>query len=283
MDDRSYSSMPYVFVRQLLTLSRSPGESNRVLCVYRVIPSSDTIFQFEYPIKTFRGVVIACDGAHLVAVGVNRKGHETLLVYTKETGTLLSESRPKFTSIKGFHRIVAMPRHANRVALMGEDRGHVYDWKKRSFVKSLSRWNGTFTRDGRCGLYSPSRGGLEMLDLKTGSRLLTLIPRVAEGVFSTRSIFTANDQHIVYYHSGRRSVRVFRVTDGVQIADYKSHAEITALASSEDGLSVILGGIDGSLVILAVADPTMEINRKFLESMHGEPPVSPSPSVEEFL
>lgn len=189
----------------------------------------------------------------------------------RNTGSVQSQSRPKFSGIKGFHRIVAMPKHPHRVALMGEDRGHLYDWRKKSFVRSISRWNGTFTKDGRFGLYSPTRGGLEMLDLKTGAKVLTLIPRVAEGVFATKSMFTSNDAHVVYYHSRRRSVRVFRVVDGVQVADFKSHAEVNALASTEDGLAVILGGIDGSLVILAVADPTMAANRRFLESMHGDP------------
>jgi len=90
-----------------------------------------------------------------------------------------------------------------------------------AFVRSVYRWNGVCSANGKFGLYAPDRGGLELLDLKTGLTVHCLIPRVAEGVFSTISLFTGSDQHVVYYHSGRRSIRVFRVSDGRQIADYK--------------------------------------------------------------
>jgi NACHT domain- and WD repeat-containing protein len=90
-----------------------------------------------------------------------------------------------------------------------------------TFVRAIHRWNGVCSANGQLGLYAPDRGGLEVLDLKTGNTVHCLIPRIAEGVFSTISLFTGNDMHVVYYHSGRRSIRVFRVTDGKQIADYK--------------------------------------------------------------
>lgn len=88
-------------------------------------------------------------------------------------------------------------------------------------MRSIARWNGVHSANGRYGLYAPDRGGLELLDLKTAATVQCLIPRIAEGVFSTISLFTGNDTHVVYYHSGRRSIRVFRVSDGKQIADYK--------------------------------------------------------------
>ena len=72
-------------------------------------------------------------------------------------------------------------------------------------------------RSGRLGLYAPERGGLELLDLRSGATLQTLIGRVAEGVFSTTALFTHDDRHVAYYHAGRKSVRVFRVADGTQV------------------------------------------------------------------
>lgn len=90
-----------------------------------------------------------------------------------------------------------------------------------AFVRSINRWNGVCSANGQLGLYAPDRGGLEVLDLKTGMTVHCLIPRIAEGVFSTISLFTGDDNYVVYYHSGRRSIRVFRVIDGKQIADYK--------------------------------------------------------------
>jgi len=50
--------------------------------------------------------------------------------------------------------------------------------------------------------------------MTSGHVVRTLIGKVAEGVFTTQTMFTANDKHIVHFHSGRSSVRVFRVDDG---------------------------------------------------------------------
>ena len=83
------------------------------------------------------------------------------------------------------------------------------------------RWNGVCSADGRYGLCAPDRGGLELLDLKTGLTAKCFIPRVAEGVFNSICLFTGNDRHVVYFHSRHLSLRVFRVADGTQIAEYK--------------------------------------------------------------
>lgn len=83
------------------------------------------------------------------------------------------------------------------------------------------RWNGVYSTDGELGLCAPERGGLELLDLKTGIAVHCLIPRVAEGVFSSISLFANNDKHVIYYHSRHLSIRVFRISDGKQIAEYK--------------------------------------------------------------
>lgn len=66
------------------------------------------------------------------------------------------------------------------------------------------------SRDGRYGLYAPARGGLELLELRHGTSVRTLIPRVAEGVFSVICLFTRTDEYVLYYHGGRKTIRVFR-------------------------------------------------------------------------
>ena len=66
------------------------------------------------------------------------------------------------------------------------------------------------TSDGRYGLYAPARGGLELLELKNGTSVKTLIPRIAEGVFSVICLFTKTNDYVLYYHGGRKTVRVFR-------------------------------------------------------------------------
>lgn len=221
------------------------------------------------------------DGLSLVIVGLSSKGNESLLFHRLDSGSFQFSSRLKLHHDDGgggggpFHQIVPLPTHVpNRVALIDSDRGSVWDCRKKSLVKILSRWSGIHTRDGRLGLCAPNRGGLELVDLKTGAVVFTLIPRVAEGVFGVRTLFSANDSHVIYYHSGKRSIRVFRVADGRQIADYKTHAEITDIASAHDGRSLVLGAVDGSVIVLSLADSEMNDYVKFLTTMHDREPVS---------
>lgn len=54
------------------------------------------------------------------------------------------------------------------------------------------------------------RGGLELLELKKGQTVRTFIPKVAEGVFTIICMFNKTDEYVLYYHSGRKTLRIFR-------------------------------------------------------------------------
>jgi len=84
----------------------------------------------------------------------------------------------------------------------------------------VTLWTGQCTSDGRLGLYVSARGGLELIDMSSGHVVRTLIGRVAEGVFTTQTMFTSNNTHVVHFHSGRSSVRVFRVADGKLVRNH---------------------------------------------------------------
>jgi hypothetical protein len=49
----------------------------------------------------------------------------------------------------------------------------------------------------------------------------TLIPKIAEGIFNVICKFNETNEYVLYYHSGRKTLRVFRVSDGVMIANYR--------------------------------------------------------------
>jgi hypothetical protein len=38
----------------------------------------------------------------------------------------------------------------------------------------------------------------------------TFIPKVAEGVFTVICMFNQTDEYVLYYHSGKKTLRVFR-------------------------------------------------------------------------
>jgi hypothetical protein len=63
---------------------------------------------------------------------------------------------------------------------------------------------------------------LDILDLRHGTVMRTLIPKIAEGIFNVICKFNETNEYVLYYHSGRKTLRVFRVSDGVMIANYRS-------------------------------------------------------------
>lgn len=130
--------------------------------------------------------------------------------------------------------------------------------RDKKYVRSIKNWNGRFTRDDKYGLYAPTRGGLELLDLKNGARVKVFIPKVAEGVFDVDTLITGNDMHIIYYHTGKRTIRVYRISDGKKLADYKSTAKIKTMLCAQDNRSIIFGCEDGTVNMLLIADPEDE-------------------------
>lgn len=46
--------------------------------------------------------------------------------------------------------------------------------------------------------------------MKRGATVETFIPRVAEGVFTVICMFNRTDEYVLYYHSGKKTIRVFR-------------------------------------------------------------------------
>ena len=41
----------------------------------------------------------------------------------------------------------------------------------------------------------------------------------------------------------------------LQVADYASHAQITRVTTADNGFYVVLGAVDGSVVVLVIVDP----------------------------
>ena len=41
----------------------------------------------------------------------------------------------------------------------------------------------------------------------------------------------------------------------LQVAEYVSHTEISAVAIADNGLQVVIGAVDGTVVMLIIADP----------------------------
>ncbi|XP_057337656.1 uncharacterized protein LOC130675807 [Microplitis mediator] len=81
------------------------------------------------------------------------------------------------------------------------------------------------------------------------------------------SMFNKTDEYVFYYHSGRKTIRDFRSSDCEMIANYRVTAELSAVDSTYDGRSIVLGTVDGCLSVLAIADPQKCDMKHYLEEL----------------
>ena len=65
---------------------------------------------------------------------------------------------------------------------------------------------------------------------------------------------------------------MFRVSDGVMIANYRVPSDLSSLESTTDGMSVVLGMVDGNLTVLTIADPKKENMRGYLKGLPSRNP-----------
>ena len=146
---------------------------------------------------------------------------------------------------------------------------------------------GCCSKDGRYGIFAPSRGGLDLLDLRNGNVVKTLIPKTAEGIFNVICQFNATNEYVLYYHSGRKTLRVFRVSDGILIANYRVPSNLTSIESTTDGYNVALGMVDGNLTVLTIADPKKSFMGEYLKALPSrngfERTITRGPDVDDLI
>lgn len=73
---------------------------------------------------------------------------------------------------------IPLPSKPSQIAVISSEKGSIIDIKLKRNVRSIPKWGGSCTRDGKYGLYAPSRGGLELLELRKGTTVKTFIPKV---------------------------------------------------------------------------------------------------------
>ncbi|XP_052753046.1 NACHT and WD repeat domain-containing protein 2 [Galleria mellonella] len=225
--------------------------------VARTIPDGDKIYTAEYEVRGtgYRAAVVSADEHHIAAPGVDKSSRDCLHIFHARTGARLHRIPIKNTGIKDMQSIQALPHKPLWVAVVGNDKAGILDIKTKRLVRFVPRWNGACTRDGKIGLCAPSRGGLDLIELKRGTSVQQLISRAAEGVFSIITMFSSTDQYVFYYHSGRKTLRVFRTVDGRAIAEYRAPAEVTGVASAHGGTALAIASQDGCLTVLNIVDP----------------------------
>ncbi|KAL6427737.1 hypothetical protein ACFW04_008880 [Cataglyphis niger] len=240
--------------------------------IMRNIPDGKRIFSLEYPVRSntgtpFRQVVITSDNAFLAVPAADKGNRDCVIIYSARTGVVISKIPIKLPGFKDIVCITPMPNKPQWIGIIGSDKGTILDINKKKVIRTIPKWSGNISKDGKYTLYAPSRGGLELIELKKGTSVKTYISKVAEGVFTVISMFNRTDEYVLYYHSGRKTIRVFRSSDCEMIANYRVQAELSAIDSTHDGKSIVLGTVDGCVSVLAIADPKKPEMREYLANV----------------
>lgn len=237
----------------------------------RQIPSGNLHSQFEYPFRMipgvpFRNAVITSDNNHIVVVTIDKTNKDCISVYSM-AGNHIHKIPLRGYNIKEVLNVIQLPHKPTQIGVVGNEKGTIIDIKTKRHIRSILKWNGSCTHDGKFGLFAPNRGGLELLELRKGVTVKTFIPKVAEGVFTVICMFTEGDEYVLYYHSGKKTLRVFRTSNTSMIANYRMQAELTAIKSTTDGKGLVLGTVDGCVSVLSIADSDNEETFKYLADL----------------
>ncbi|KAL7293010.1 hypothetical protein TKK_0013456 [Trichogramma kaykai] len=243
-----------------------------VTVIMRSIPDGAKLFTFEYPVRSntgipFREIVLTSDFLHMVVPAAEKGNKDCIMIYNTKTGGNVSKIPIKIPGFKEIVAVISMPNKPQWIGIIGSDKGSIMDIVKKKVLRSIPKWSGNISGDGKYTLYAPSRGGLELVELKKGETVKTYIPKVAEGVFTIISMFNRTDEYVLYYHSGRKTIRVFRSSDCEMIANYRVQAELSAIDSTYDGKGIVLGTVDGCLSVLVLADPKKPEMKDYLANL----------------
>ena len=220
----------------------------------------------EYPFRKHLNVLWTSDESYVVCCGFEKtKTH--LFVFSFSDGSLVSKILLKYNGLKEITKMVPFHDKPGLIGLIDGEKGNIMDIVNKKFVKSVPFWDGSSTSDGKYGLYAPPSGGMDILDLRSGSVVRTLIPRIAEGIFDVIATFNQTNEYVLYYHSGRKTIRAFRRKDGTQIANYRVSADLKCLETTRDGKSLVLGMGDGAITTLTIADPDKSDTKEYLKSL----------------
>ena len=126
----------------------SKSASNKGSCSCLSLHDCKEIYKFEYNFKRFVPAVLTRDGLFL-AVPASDKSGDVIAVYHAKTGTLLYNLQLKYANYRECRSVVAMHNDPNQVAIIDDDKGNILDLKKKTLVRSVARWNGMATRNGR--------------------------------------------------------------------------------------------------------------------------------------
>ena len=134
--------MLYAQESKSLVVSRIMPESI-AKCIARTVPEGDIIFEFEFPFKQFKHIVLTSDSKFFVCYGFE-KTKDTLFLHSAETTGELYQKFPipRYANFKEATMIVAMPDKPMEIALIDQDKGNIIDVENKKFLRVVPTWGG---------------------------------------------------------------------------------------------------------------------------------------------
>ena len=140
------------------------------------------LFEVEAATRVYRPAVLTNDGLLLVFLGYERN-RDCFFVFQSQTGVLIHKFLARYQGAKDCTNLVPIPGKPTQIALIDQEKGKtffflknrnsngvkisisgaVFDVRTKKLVRTIRRWCGKLTKDGRLGLYAPSRGGLDLV------------------------------------------------------------------------------------------------------------------------
>ena len=114
----------------------------KAICVSRNFPSGDKLFDFEFPYRQFRNVILSSSNHYFVALG-HEKGKDMLFIHNADNGSPLHKFPVKYPHFKDIQMIVPVPDKDCEIALIDQDKGNIVNIKHRKFLRSILHWGGT--------------------------------------------------------------------------------------------------------------------------------------------
>lgn len=204
--------------------------------------------------ESLKSPCVTVDGQFIVLAVIDAEtDKDCVQVFSSASGSFLHRIALPCTSIT--RMMTCCFRGKDSIAgVLTHGIGFIIDAASKRILSKVSRWNESCSGDGKLGLYA-SGSSLEVVELRHGSTVRVLLPKVSEGLVSFITGFTASDEYVYYYHSIKRTIRLFRISDGDMIANYRLSAEARVVRPTPDGSCLVVGSADGSVTVLLIADP----------------------------
>ena len=115
------------------------------IVVSRDFPKGTVHWDFEFPFKDYKDIVITPDTLYMVCYGWDKKGPQ-IFVHAVRNGDLKFQIPVNYEGFKEVLKVVALPDKPTVIALIDVDKGNLIDILQEKYLKSIPAWDGTCSK-----------------------------------------------------------------------------------------------------------------------------------------